>query len=112
MKSKLIVFLAVCFAAAACQKASAPANNSAAATPAPAATTSPAAETVKKAAPTDMQQLAQRIVNQSAAVKEGEIVMINGSARDMELLENLVTEVQKVGGNPLLSIAATAAKRS
>jgi leucyl aminopeptidase (aminopeptidase T) len=106
MKSKLIVFLAVCFAAAACQKASAPANNSAGATPAPAANTSPAAETVKKTAPTDLQQLAQRIVNQSAAVKEGEIVMINGSARDMELLENLVTEVQKVGGNPLLSISS------
>ena len=106
MRSKLIVFLAVCFAAAACQKASAPANNSAAATPVPIANTPPAAETVKKAAPIDMQQLAQRIVNQSAAVKEGEIVMINGSARDMELLENLVTEVQKVGGNPLLSISS------
>lgn len=106
MKSKLIVFLTVCIAAAGCQKASAPANNSTAATPTPAANNSPAAETAKKAAPTDLQQLAQRIVNQSAAVKEGEIVMINGSARDMELLENLVTEVQKVGGNPLLSISS------
>ena len=62
------------------------------------------AETAKKAAPTDLQQLAQRIVNQSAAVKEGEIVMISGSARDMELLENMVTEVEKVGATPLLTI--------
>ena len=104
MKWKLIIFLAICAAAAACQPASSPINNSTAATPAPAATTSAPGESVKKAAPTDLQQLAQRIVNQSAAVKEGEIVMISGSARDMELLENLVTEVQKVGGDPLLSI--------
>jgi leucyl aminopeptidase (aminopeptidase T) len=103
MKSKLILFLAVCVAAAACQKATAPATNAAPPTPGPASTT-PAAETTKKAAPTDLQQLAQRIVNQSAGVKEGEIVLINGSARDMELLENLVTEVQKVGGDPMLTI--------
>lgn len=69
----------------------------------PAAT--PAAQTsdVKKA-PTDLQELAKRIVNQSAGVKEGEIVLINGSARDMDLLENIVVEVQKAGGDPLLSI--------
>jgi leucyl aminopeptidase (aminopeptidase T) len=62
------------------------------------------AETSRKAVPTDLNQLAQRIVTQSAGVKEGEIVLIAGSARDMELLENLVTEVQKVGGYPFLEI--------
>lgn len=103
MKSKFIVFLAVCIAAAACQKATAPANNSAATTPAP-TSTAPAAENTKKAAPTDLQQLAQRIVTQSAGVKEGEIVLIGGSVRDMELLENLVTEVEKVGGTALLTL--------
>jgi leucyl aminopeptidase (aminopeptidase T) len=103
MKSKIIVFLAICMAAAACQKAAAPANNSAAAPPA-GNTTTPAAETTKKAAPTDLQQLAQRVVTQSAGVKEGDVVLISGSARDMELLENIVTEVQKVGGDPMLTI--------
>lgn len=57
-----------------------------------------------KTAPTDLKELAKRIVTQSAGVKEGEVVLINGGTRDMELLENIVTEVQKVGGEPLLSV--------
>jgi leucyl aminopeptidase (aminopeptidase T) len=57
----------------------------------------------KKAPLTNLQQLAQRIVTQSAGVKEGEIVMIGGSQRDAELLENLVIEVEKVGGHALLT---------
>jgi aminopeptidase len=61
-------------------------------------------ETAKKSVPTDLQELARRIVTQSAGVKEGEIVMVNGSVRDMELLENIVTEIQKVGGEPFLGI--------
>lgn len=60
--------------------------------------------TSTKTAPTDLNKLAERIVTQSAGVKEGEIVLIGGGARDMELLENLVTEVEKVGGYPLLEI--------
>jgi aminopeptidase len=64
------------------------------------------AETPKKAsaAPTDLNKLAERIVTQSAGVKEGEIVLIGGSTRDMELLENLVTEVEKVGGYAMIDI--------
>jgi leucyl aminopeptidase (aminopeptidase T) len=61
-------------------------------------------EMTKKAPPTDLQQLAQRIVGQSAGVKEGEIVLVSGSVRDMELLENIVTEVRKAGGHPMLEI--------
>jgi len=57
----------------------------------------------KKAAPTDMAQLASRIVNQSAGVKEGEIVLVSGGARDMDLLENIVVEVEKAGGQALLT---------
>ena len=75
--------------------------------------TNTTADATKKAAPTDLNQLAQRIVTQSAGVKEGEIVLISGSIRDMELLENLVTEAQKVGGYPLLDISSERmAKRS
>ncbi|HEX8195580.1 MAG TPA: aminopeptidase [Pyrinomonadaceae bacterium] len=64
-----------------------------------------ATETTKKTAPpTDLQQLAQRIVTQSAGVKEGEVVLVSGAVRDMELLENIVVEVRKVGGHPLLDM--------
>jgi leucyl aminopeptidase (aminopeptidase T) len=50
--------------------------------------------------------LAGKVVNQSAGVKEGEIVLINGSLRNMELLEDIATEVEKVGGYPMLSIGS------
>ena len=53
-----------------------------------------------------MKSLAAKLVNQSAGVKEGEIVMISGSVRDMDLLENIVTEVRKAGGEPLLTIGS------
>ncbi len=68
-----------------------------ASTPAPA----PASET-PKAAPTDLEQLAQRLVTQSAAVKEGEIVYITGRAQDAELLENIAVEVRKLGAWPII----------
>jgi len=69
-------------------------------------TTSPAASptTVQKKPPTDLEQLAQRIVNQSAGVKENDIVMITGGARDLELLENIAVNVRKVGAFPLVTI--------
>lgn len=50
----------------------------------------------------DKEQLAQRIVQQSAGVKEGERVLIVGGARDLELLENIAVNVRKVGAFPLL----------
>lgn len=66
-----------------------------------------------KAGQTDLAQLANRIVNQSAGVKEGEIVLINGIARDTELLENIEVEVLKVGGYPLVATSSEkVAKRS
>ncbi|HEX5706069.1 MAG TPA: aminopeptidase, partial [Pyrinomonadaceae bacterium] len=68
----------------------------------PAASASP--ETARKTAPTDLEQLAKRIVTQSANVREGDIVLIDGGARDLELLENIATDVQEVGGDPLVGI--------
>ncbi|MFS8063319.1 MAG: aminopeptidase [Luteimonas sp.] len=56
-----------------------------------------------KAVPTDLDQLAQRVVTQSAAVKEGDIVLITGRAHDAELLEDLAVAVRKTGGFPLVS---------
>ncbi len=63
-------------------------------------------DTTRKTVPTDLQELARRIVTQSANVKEGEIVRISGSTRDMELLENIAIEVEKVGGHPLFTIGS------
>ncbi len=103
MRTKLLVFFVTCFLLAGCQAPGPQSNNSSGSN---AASTTNAAkpDAAKTSAPTDMKALAAKIVNQSAAVKEGEIVMISGGIRDMDLLENIVTEVQKVGGEPLLSI--------
>jgi leucyl aminopeptidase (aminopeptidase T) len=52
----------------------------------------------------DLEAIAASIVNQSAAVREGEQVVIVGGIRDFELLENIATQVRRAGGDPLLSI--------
>ncbi|HEY2846387.1 MAG TPA: aminopeptidase [Pyrinomonadaceae bacterium] len=73
--------------------------------------TSKASDTKKSS--TDLKQLAQRIVTQSAGVKEGDIVLVDGGARDMELLENIVVEVEKAGGQAMLTTESDAlGKRS
>jgi len=65
------------------------------------------AEDVKpavKAPPTDLEQLAQRLVTQSAAVKEGEIVLVSGGPENIELLENIAVQVRKAGAFPLVTV--------
>jgi hypothetical protein len=71
---------AACTALVACQRPASEASAPAPAAPAATAeaTTTPAATAV----PTDLDQLAQRVVTQSAGVKEGDIVLINGQAHD------------------------------
>jgi aminopeptidase len=74
-------------------------------TPETTATTSaqPAAvatDAVTKKAPTDLEQVAERLVNQSAGIKEGELVLISGGPQDQELLENIAVHVRKVGAFP------------
>jgi aminopeptidase len=64
----------------------------------------PQMETAKKMAVTDLEALSNRLVVQVAGVKEGEIVFVNGGVRDMELLENIATDVRKVGAYPLLIV--------
>lgn len=63
-------------------------------------------ETAKKAAPTDLEALANRMVTEVAGVKEGEIVFVSGGVRDLELLENINTDVRKAGAFPLLTIGS------
>ena len=59
-----------------------------------------------KAPPTDLEQLAERLVRQSAAVKEGEVVLISSGAENMELLENIAVQVRKAGGFPLITVGS------
>jgi leucyl aminopeptidase (aminopeptidase T) len=81
-----------------------PANTAANATPAPAPSATAATETAAKKAPTDLEQLAQRLVTQSAGVKEGDVVLVNGGSQDQELLEDIAVNVRKAGAFPLVSI--------
>src|ERR1044072_2804047 len=59
-----------------------------------------------KAPPTDLAQLAERLVNQSAGVKEGEVVLISSGVENMELLENIAVQVRKAGGFPLITVGS------
>jgi aminopeptidase len=51
-------------------------------------------------------QTAQRIVGQTAGVTKGEIVQIEGTPRDVRLLEKLATEVRKKGAFPLVTLSS------
>ena len=67
----------------------------------------PAATPEAKTAATssaDSEAIANRVVTQVAGVKEGDVVFVSGGVRDLELLENLVTDSRKVGAFPLLTL--------
>jgi leucyl aminopeptidase (aminopeptidase T) len=92
--------------ATACGGGSSPPADTAA-TDAPASAPETAAEAPAAAKPaTDLAQLAQRLVTQSAAVKEGEVVLITGRSQDAELMENIAVEVRKVGGFPMVEYSS------
>jgi aminopeptidase len=79
-------------------------------TQAPAASTAaaPAAATTDaatKPAPTDFDQLAERLVT-NAAVKEGDVVMIVGRVHDAELMEDIAVAARKVGAFPMISYSS------
>lgn len=67
---------------------------------------STAGNSAPKEAATDNDKLAASIVNQSAAIHEGDIVLITGSVRDAELLEDIAVHVRKAGAHPLISLAS------
>lgn len=52
----------------------------------------------------DYEALAQKIVNQCAAVRENDIVMISSGIKNMELLEDIAVNVSKKGGYPLITV--------
>ncbi len=63
-------------------------------------------EKPKTAGAPDSAAIANKMVTQVASVKEGDVVFISGGVRDLELLEDLVTDSRKVGAFPLLMIGS------
>jgi leucyl aminopeptidase (aminopeptidase T) len=86
-----------CVVLTACQKQEtpAPADTQATAESAADSPTEPAAP------PVDLEQLAQRLVA-SAAVKEGDAVIIVGRTHDAELLEDIALQVRRAGAFPMI----------
>jgi len=72
---------------------------------------SPAVASAPAAPPTDLEQLAERIVRQSAGVQRGEHVLISGHAHDQELLENLAVHVRKLGAFPVVTLGSDRLER-
>ena len=54
----------------------------------------------------DLDALAAKLVTQSARIREGELVQINGDPKDAEVLEDLAVQVRKQGGHPLITLAS------
>ena len=63
-------------------------------------------DSAKKSVPVDYKALSSRLASQIAGVRAGDIVRINGCARDLELLENLATEARKLGAFPLVTLSS------
>jgi leucyl aminopeptidase (aminopeptidase T) len=91
-----LVTFAACLVLASCQAQTSPV--------APSKLADDVKPATAKAPPTNLEQLAERLVTQSAAVKEGEVVLVSGGPENMELLEDIVVQVRKAGGFPLLTI--------
>ncbi len=51
----------------------------------------------------DHRSVAEKLVTQSAGVKQGDLVLIFGSDEDLPLLEDIAVEVRKRGASPLVS---------
>jgi leucyl aminopeptidase (aminopeptidase T) len=60
----------------------------------------------EKSKTVDYEALAQKLVNQCAAVKEGEVVLVSGGVKDIELLEDIAVNVSKVGAFPLIIVGS------
>ncbi|HVD33490.1 MAG TPA: aminopeptidase [Gemmatimonadales bacterium] len=56
--------------------------------------------------PGEYRSAAEKVVAQSAGVKEGDLVLISGSDEDLPLLEDIAVEVRKRGADPLVRVAS------
>jgi leucyl aminopeptidase (aminopeptidase T) len=52
----------------------------------------------------DLEAAARKVVLQCAGITEGEIVLVSGSVRDIEFLENIAVNVRAQGAFPLLTV--------
>ena len=52
----------------------------------------------------DYEAIAQKLVNQCASIREGDIVLVGGGVKNAELLEDIAVNVRKAGGFPLVSV--------
>lgn len=52
----------------------------------------------------DTNAVAEKLVNQAIAVKEGDLVVVSGSRADADLLEELYIQIRKRGGQPLVTL--------
>jgi hypothetical protein len=51
--------------------------------------------------PAEYRSVAEKVVAQSAGVKDGDLVMISGSDEDLPLLEDIAVEVRKRGADAI-----------
>ena len=54
--------------------------------------------------PVDYEAIAQKLVNQCASIREGDLVYVGGGVKNAELLEDIAVNVRKAGGFPLVAI--------
>ena len=59
----------------------------------------------------NLEATANRMVTQSAAIREGDLVLIQGQPEDMRLLENIAIEVRKLGAFPLVNVTTDQLER-
>jgi leucyl aminopeptidase (aminopeptidase T) len=64
----------------------------------------PAAQGPNKETSPGVTTLAKKLVTHSARVKDGDVVLIGGGARDVELMEALALETAKTGGDWLIML--------
>jgi aminopeptidase len=55
--------------------------------------------------PAEYRSAAEKVVTQSAGVKDGDLVLISGSDEDLPLLEDIAVEVRKRGGDAIVTVA-------
>jgi leucyl aminopeptidase (aminopeptidase T) len=105
----LVAFLS---ASPGCKKAEKPADVALTAPPGtpkptakPVSTTAPAPQAAPEpAVSVNVEAIAQSLVNQSAQIREGDLVQVGGAARDLALLEAIALHVRKLGAHPLITL--------
>jgi leucyl aminopeptidase (aminopeptidase T) len=59
----------------------------------------------------DFKSVAAKVVQQSAGVREGDIVLVSGRDEDLPLLEEIAIEVEKLGGQAMVTVSSEQFRR-